>query len=54
MAYHTFYIQHQQDLENTDGWLREIGKYTGKEEEVEELIKEERAKWEPKLNFNKK
>jgi nitrogenase molybdenum-iron protein alpha chain len=40
-------------FENTDGWLREIGKYTGKEEEVEELIKEERAKWEPKLNLIK-
>lgn len=35
---------------NTDEWLRNIGKYTGKEEEVEELIKEEHAKWEPKLN----
>lgn len=35
---------------NTDEWLRNIAKYTGKEKEVEELIKEEHAKWEPKLN----
>lgn len=37
-------------FKNTDEWLRQIGKYTDKEEEVEELIKEEHAKWEPKLN----
>ncbi len=37
-------------FQNTDEWLRQIGKYTDKEEEVEELIKEEHAKWEPKLN----
>lgn len=34
---------------NTDGWLREIAKYTGKEKEAELVIAEERAKWDPKL-----
>ncbi len=34
---------------HTDEWLRQIAKYTGKEKEVEELIKEEHAKWLPKL-----
>lgn len=37
-------------FENTDEWLRQIGKYTHKEKEVEELIKEEHAKWQPKLD----
>ncbi len=36
-------------IEHTDEWLRIIAKHTGKEEEVEVLIKEERAKWLPKL-----
>ena len=36
-------------INNTDEWLREIAKYTGKEEEVEELIKEEHKKYVPKL-----
>jgi nitrogenase molybdenum-iron protein alpha chain len=36
-------------IKNTDEWLRNIGKYTDKEEEIEELIKEEHAKWIPKL-----
>jgi nitrogenase molybdenum-iron protein alpha chain len=36
-------------IEHTDEWLRTIARYTGKEEEVEVLIKEERAKWLPKL-----
>lgn len=36
-------------LDNTDLWLREIGKFLGKEEEVEKLIKEERKRVEPKL-----
>ncbi len=36
-------------IKNTDAWLREIGKYTGKEEEIEELIKEEHAKWVPRM-----
>ncbi len=35
---------------NTDGWLREIGKYTGKEVEIENLITEEHATWKPKLH----
>jgi nitrogenase molybdenum-iron protein alpha chain len=34
---------------NTDGWLREIAKYTGKEKEAEIVIAEEHAKWDPKL-----
>ena len=34
---------------NTDGWLREIGKYTGKEKEAEAVIEEEHRKWGPKL-----
>ncbi|HWQ64853.1 MAG TPA: nitrogenase component 1 [Methanospirillum sp.] len=34
---------------NTDGWLREIAKYTGKEKEAEEVIAEEHAKWDSKL-----
>jgi nitrogenase molybdenum-iron protein alpha chain len=34
---------------NTDGWLREIAKYTGKEKEVEVLIKDEHKIWIPKL-----
>lgn len=34
---------------NTDGWLREIAKYTGKEKEAEIVIAEEHRKWDPKL-----
>ena len=34
---------------NTDGWLREIAKYTGKEKEAEAVIAEEHKKWDPKL-----
>jgi nitrogenase molybdenum-iron protein alpha chain len=34
---------------NTDGWLREIAKYTGKEKEAETVIAEEHKKWDPKL-----
>lgn len=37
-------------IEHTDAWLREIAKYTGKEKEAEELIKEERAQWLPKMD----
>jgi nitrogenase molybdenum-iron protein alpha chain len=37
-------------IKNTDEWLRQIAKYTGKEEEVEILIEEEHKKWVPKLN----
>jgi len=33
----------------TDGWLREIAKYTGKEKEAEAVIAEEHRKWDPKL-----
>jgi nitrogenase molybdenum-iron protein alpha chain len=36
-------------IENTDGWLREIAKHTGKEKEVEDLIREEHAVWVPKM-----
>jgi nitrogenase molybdenum-iron protein alpha chain len=39
---------------NTDGWLREIGKHTGKEAEVEALIEEEHKKWVPKLETIRK
>ena len=33
----------------TDGWLREIAKYTGKEKEAEIVIAEKHAKWDSKL-----
>jgi nitrogenase molybdenum-iron protein alpha chain len=33
----------------TDGWLREIGKYTDREEEVEKLIKKEHDKYLPQV-----
>ncbi len=36
-------------IANTDEWLRQIAKYTGKEQEVEALIEEEHKKWLPKL-----
>jgi nitrogenase molybdenum-iron protein alpha chain len=36
-------------IKKTDEWLRQIASYTGKEKEVEELIKEEHAKWIPKV-----
>jgi nitrogenase molybdenum-iron protein alpha chain len=36
-------------FENTDGWLREIARHTGKEAEVEQLIAEEHATWLPRL-----
>lgn len=36
-------------IKNTDKWLRQIGKYTGKEDEIEELIAEEHKIWKPKL-----
>lgn len=36
-------------IANTDEWLRQIAKYTGKEEEVEKLIEEEHKIWVPKL-----
>jgi nitrogenase molybdenum-iron protein alpha chain len=36
-------------IKNTDEWLRQIGKYTGKEDEVEELIASEHKKWVPKI-----
>ena len=34
----------------TDDWLREIGSYTGKEKEVEELIKSEHERIQPELD----
>lgn len=36
-------------LDNTDLWLREIGKLLGKEDEVETVIKAERERVEPKI-----
>ncbi|HEY6007146.1 MAG TPA: nitrogenase component 1 [Geobacteraceae bacterium] len=36
-------------IDHTDEWLRTIARYTGKEKEVEVLIKEEREKWLPKM-----
>lgn len=36
-------------LDNTDLWLREIGKFLGKEDEVETVIEEERERVEPKI-----
>lgn len=35
---------------NTDEWLRTIGRYVGKEKEVEKLIEEEHKEWVPKLD----
>jgi nitrogenase molybdenum-iron protein alpha chain len=37
-------------LDNTDAWLREVGEYLNKEDEVEELIKSERARVQPKID----
>ncbi|MDR3135748.1 MAG: nitrogenase, partial [Deltaproteobacteria bacterium] len=37
-------------INNTDEWLRIIGLMTGKEKEVEKLIKEERAIWGPQMD----
>lgn len=36
-------------LDNTDQWLREIGRLLGKEDEVETVIKTERERVEPKI-----
>jgi nitrogenase molybdenum-iron protein alpha chain len=36
-------------IKNTDEWLRQIAKHTGKEEEVEKLIADEHKKWVPKM-----
>ncbi|KZX10256.1 nitrogenase component 1 [Methanobrevibacter curvatus] len=36
-------------ITNTDAWLRQIAKFTGKEKECEELIAREHKKWVPKL-----
>jgi len=36
-------------ITNTDEWLRQIGKYTGRSDEVEALIEEEHRIWEPKM-----
>jgi len=36
-------------IKNTDAWLRRIGKYTGKEAEMEALIEEEHKIWVPKI-----
>jgi len=37
-------------IKNTDEWLRQVGKYTGKEDEIEALIEEEHKIWIPKIN----
>lgn len=37
-------------IKNTDNWLRKIAEFTGKEKEVEELIKEEHTTWLPKVD----
>ena len=37
-------------ISNTDEWLRNIAKFTGKEDEVEKLIEEEHKIWVPKMN----
>lgn len=37
-------------IDHTDAWLREIAKHTGKEQEAEALIAEERAKWVPVMD----
>ncbi|GAB7027459.1 nitrogenase component 1 [Geotalea toluenoxydans] len=37
-------------IKKTDEWLRRIASYTGKEKEVEELIKEEHATYIPKVD----
>lgn len=37
-------------IANTDEWLRTIGKYVGKEKEVEKLIAEEHEQWVPKMD----
>lgn len=36
-------------IENTDEWLRQVGRHTGREEAVEQLIAEEHAVWKPKM-----
>lgn len=41
-------------ISNTDGWLRKVAEFTGKEKEVEVLIEEEHKKWQPKLDFVRK
>jgi len=41
-------------FENTDGWLRKIAEYTGKEKEAEKVIEEEHQKWGPKLKAIRK
>jgi nitrogenase molybdenum-iron protein alpha chain len=37
-------------IKNTDSWLRQIGKFTGKEKEIEILIEEEHKVWVPRMN----
>jgi len=41
-------------LDNTDEWIREIASYLGKEKEVEELIRSERDKIQPKIDLIRK
>lgn len=41
-------------LHNTESWLRKIAEFTGKENEVEKLIEEERAAIEPRLEALRK
>lgn len=41
-------------IQNTDEWLRQIAKHTGKEDIVEKVIKEEHEKWQPKMEAIRK
>jgi len=41
-------------IAQTDEWLRQIAKHTGKEQEVEKLIAEEHAVWVPKMQAVRK
>ncbi len=41
-------------FENTDGWLRKIAEYTGKEKEAEIVIAEEHKKWGPRMDAVRK
>lgn len=41
-------------IQNTDSWLRQIAKHTGKEDIVEKVIEEEHEKWKPKMDAIRK
>jgi nitrogenase molybdenum-iron protein alpha chain len=38
-------------ITNTDEWLRQIGKQTGKSDEIEQFIEEEHKIWQPKMQL---